>query len=188
MSKRIIVAITGASGSILAKRMVEVLHDLNIDTHLLISDAGKQTMVHECGNIIDSLSSKAKVIHKNHEIGASIASGSFHHDGMIIIPCSIKTLSAVANSYSSDLTSRAADVTLKEGRPLTLVVRETPFHKGHLELMSKAADLGAIIFPPIPAYYTSSQTIEEQTDQFIGRVCQRMGISDTKHDTWQGLN
>lgn len=185
--KKIIIAITGASGSILGKKIVEILSTLDVDTHLLISDAGKKTLIHECGNVINDLSALCTIVHKNHDIGASIASGSFKHDGMIIIPCSIKTLSAIANSYSSDLTSRAADVTLKEGRQLTLVVRETPFHKGHLDLMSKAADLGAVIFPPIPAYYTKVDSIDEQCNQLVGRILQRSGIDNNINQEWNGL-
>jgi flavin prenyltransferase len=187
VKKRIVIAITGASGSILAKTAIEMVSKMDLDIHLIISEAAKQTMVHECGNIVKELTQLATEVHKTHEIGANIASGSFHHDGMIVIPCSIKTLSAVANCYSSDLISRAADVSLKEGRPLTLVVRETPFHKGHLELMQKACDMGAVIFPPIPAYYAKAQTIEEQCKQLVGRILARTGIHNDSYDKWSGL-
>jgi 4-hydroxy-3-polyprenylbenzoate decarboxylase len=127
------------------------------------------------------------VVYNPRDIGAAIASGSFHTDGMVVIPCSIKTLSAVANCYASDLLSRAADVTLKEGRPLLLVVRETPLHLGHLRLMVQAAEMGAVIFPPVPAFYARLSSIEEMVDNTVGRILARLGIDNELYTRWQGL-
>jgi 4-hydroxy-3-polyprenylbenzoate decarboxylase len=122
-----------------------------------------------------------------HDIGAAIASGSFNTQGMVIIPCSIKTLSAVANSYADDLIVRAADVTLKEGRPLILVIRETPYHPGHLRLMSEASAAGAVIFPPTPAFYLRLQSMDEMIDHTVGRILLRLGIENNLVQEWQGL-
>ncbi|NMC14399.1 MAG: UbiX family flavin prenyltransferase, partial [Chloroflexi bacterium] len=121
------------------------------------------------------------------DVGSAIASGSFRTSGMVIIPCSIKTLSAVANSYDDDLITRAADVTLKEGKPLLLVVREAPLHRGHIKLMDKAARSGAIIFPPVPAFYAHPQSIDDIIDNIVGRVLLRMGIENDKYQKWAGL-
>jgi 4-hydroxy-3-polyprenylbenzoate decarboxylase len=125
------------------------------------------------------------VVYEHADIGAAIASGSFVTMGMVVIPCSIKTLSAIANAYSADLLARAADVTLKEGRPLVLVVRETPLHRGHLRLMSLAADSGAIIYPPMPAFYTRPQSLEQMVDNLVGRILARMGIPNDLYDEWR---
>jgi len=121
------------------------------------------------------------------DIGAAIASGSFPTSGMVIVPCSIKTLSAVANSYSASLLTRAADVTLKEGRPLLLAVRETPLHAGHIRLMSRAASLGAVIFPPVPAFYSRPQTLEDIIDGTVGRILLRLGIDNALYMKWQSM-
>jgi len=126
----------------------------------------------------------ADISYDRKNIGAQIASGSFPTDGMVIIPCSIKTLSAVANAYSNDLLTRAADVTLKEGRPLLLVVREAPLHKGHIRIMGLAADAGAIIFPPVPAFYTYPKSLDDLIDEIIGRVLYRMGIDNELFSQW----
>src|SRR5512137_2862064 len=148
--RRLIIGMTGASGAILGVRMLEALKHTSVETHLVISDHAVITITQETEFKVDDVCSLAGFTYDFHNIGARIASGSFQTLGMVIIPCSIKTLSAVANSYADDLISRAADVTLKEGRRLILVVRETPYHPGHLRLMSEAASAGAIIFPPVP--------------------------------------
>ena len=127
----------------------------------------------------------ADVVYKHQDISASIASGSFGTSGMIIIPCSIKTLSAVANSYSNNLLSRAADVTLKEGRPLILAVREAPLHRGHLRLMDQAAEAGAVIYPPMPTFYTRPQSIADMVDSIVGRVLARLGIENEFYGEWR---
>lgn len=186
--RRIVVAMTGASGSILCVRLLDALKALSsIEIHLIVSDAAKVTLSEELKISVKDLEPGIDVIHQNRNIGASLASGSFHHDGMIVLPCSIKTLSAIANCFSSDLISRAADVSLKEGRKLLLGVRETPFHGGHLDLMKKATDFGAIIFPPIPAFYQGFKSNEEMVDRIVGRILMRIGIENKLFKSWNGL-
>ena len=146
--KRLIVGISGASGVILGIRLLEALHNTDIETHLVVSPAAVTTISVETDRALPDVLALASVNYDYSQVGAAIASGSFRTMGMVIIPCSIKTLSAIANSYDNDLISRAADVTLKEGLPLLLVVREAPIHRGHIHLMDKAAGSGAIIFPP----------------------------------------
>lgn len=182
---RLVVGISGASGVVLGIRMLEVLRTLRIQSHLIVSPAARLTIVEETDRKVSEVLALADVNYSPQDVGAAIASGSFATLGMVIIPCSIKTLSAVANAYSDDLLSRAADVTLKEGRPLILVVRETPLHRGHLRLMSQAAEAGAIIFPPVPAYYARPQTVEEIVDNTVGRVLQRLGIANEFFYKWK---
>jgi 4-hydroxy-3-polyprenylbenzoate decarboxylase len=186
--KRLVVGISGASGAILGIRSLEVLKRIeDVETHLVISPAAKITIAQETDWKISDVLALADVHHAYHDIGASIASGSFNTTGMIVIPCSIKTLSAIANAYTSELLSRAADVTLKEGRKLILVVRETPLHRGHLRLMDRAAEAGAVIFPPMPAFYTKPQTLDEVVDNLVGRVLTSMGIENENYVEWKGL-
>ena len=183
---RLIVGITGASGAILGIRLLQVLKSTPIETHLILSKSAALTITQETDWLVEQVLSLADVTYEFTDIAASIASGSFLSLGMVVIPCSIKTLSAVANSYSDDLLSRAVDVTLKEGRPLILVVRETPYHAGHLRLMSKAAAAGAVIFPPVPAYYIRPQSIDELINNTVGRVLARIGIQNDLYREWQG--
>ncbi|MEN6392727.1 MAG: UbiX family flavin prenyltransferase, partial [Anaerolineaceae bacterium] len=168
--KRLVVGITGASGVILGIRLLEVLQDTDIETHLVVSPAAQATISQETDKDIKDVLALASVNYRFSDIGAAIASGSFRTLGMIVIPCSIKTLSAIANAYDDDLISRAADVTLKEGLPLLLVVREAPLHRGHIQLMDKAARSGAIIFPPVPAFYTHPKSVDDIIDNIVGRV------------------
>lgn len=182
---RLVVGISGASGVILGIRLLEVLRESSIETHLVLSPAGRKTIAEETSWKVDDVIALANVNYPYLDISAAIASGSFHTQGMVVIPCSIKTLSAIAHSYSADLLSRAADVTLKEGRPLLLVVRETPLHLGHLRLMIQAAEAGAIIFPPAPAFYARPQTIDEIVDQLVGRVLARLGIDNDLYLRWK---
>ena len=185
--KRLVVGITGASGAVLGVRLLEVLAQSDaVETHLVISPAARITLRNETGRSVKEVEALAGVVYKPHDVGAAIASGSFPTDGMVIIPCSVKTLSAVAHCYASDLLSRAADVMLKEGRPLLLVVRETPLHLGHLRLMVQAAELGAVIFPPVPAFYARPSSIDEMVDNTIGRVLARLGIENELYRRWQG--
>ena len=186
MSKRIIVAITGASGSVYGIRALEILRTLPIETHLIVSEAARGTMRRETGRAAEDLGPLAAFTYNPAEIGAPIASGSFPVDGMLVAPCSIKTLSAIANSYTADLISRAADVCLKEGRPLILLVRETPLHPGHLQLMMQAAQAGAVIFPPVPVFYGHPQTVTEIVDASVGRALARMGIENDAYPKWTG--
>jgi 4-hydroxy-3-polyprenylbenzoate decarboxylase len=186
--RRLVVGITGASGAILGIRLLEVLKPTIIETHLVLSDSAQLTIVQETGRRVEQVLSLADKSYDFHDVGAAISSGSFTTMGMIIIPCSIKTLSAVANSYSADLITRAADVTLKEGRPLVLVIRETPFHAGHLSLMSRAARSGAVIYPPIPAFYLRPRSMDELIDNTVGRILARLGIENDLYPEWHGCS
>jgi 4-hydroxy-3-polyprenylbenzoate decarboxylase len=186
--QRLIVAISGASGVIYGIRLLETLRqDSAIETHLILTDAAKITIAQETDWKISDVEALAGVVHKTNNIGASIASGSFRVMGMVVAPCSIKSLSAIAHSYAHDLLSRAADVQLKEGRPLALVVRETPLHLGHLRLMVQAAEIGAIILPPAPAFYSRPHTVDDIVNGTVGRVLLRMGIENDLYFEWLGL-
>lgn len=186
--QRLVIAITGSSGSILGVRLLEILKPSSIETHLIISHAAERTLAHETGTELETVKMLADKVYDIDDIGAAIASGSFQTRGMVISPCSIKTLSAVANSYADNLIIRAADVTLKEGRPLLLIVRETPYHQGHIRLMDLAASAGAIIFPPVPAFYNLPQTVENMVDQILWRVLARVGLDQGYIQAWKGLD
>lgn len=182
--RRVILAITGASGAALGIRVLELLKEVGCETHLVISRAAHRTIAGETDRAVTDVKALASVCYDPQDIGARIASGSFVTEGMLVVPCSIKTLSGIANSYADDLVVRAADVCLKEGRKLILVVRETPLHSGHLELMGQAARAGAIIFPPVPAFYGKAQTVEELVDNLAGRILLRMGIENDHYHQW----
>ena len=193
--RQLIVGISGASGAIYGIRLLETLAGHSeIETHLVVSQAARLIVTHEIGRTAAQVEALADHAYAPDDIAAPIASGSFGGygnppyamAGMVIAPCSIKTLSAIANSYAADLMSRAADVTLKEGRPLVLVVRETPLHLGHLRLMTRAAEIGAVIFPPVPAFYGRPQTITELVDTTVGRVLARMGVENELYTRWEG--
>lgn len=184
--RRLVVGISGASGAILGIRLLETARRLGIETHLVISAAGQTTIAQETDWQLNEVLALASVSYADEATGAAIASGSFRTHGMVIIPCSIKSLSAVANAYSNTLISRAADVTLKEGRPLVLVVRETPLHAGHLRLMSLAAQAGAVIFPPVPAFYQRPQSLDDLINHTVGRVLARLGIENDLAAEWAG--
>lgn len=159
--KKIVVAITGASGTIYGIRILELLKPLDVETHLIISDGAKTTMQYECDKTVDELYGLSDVVHDNKNLAAKISSGSFKTNGMIVAPCSIKTMSEIAYGQTSSLIARAADVMLKERRKLVLSIRETPFHSGHLETMLKLSNMGAIIAPPIPSMYHKPKSIDE---------------------------
>jgi 4-hydroxy-3-polyprenylbenzoate decarboxylase len=184
--KRIILAITGASGAIYGVRALEMLNQLDVEVHLVISKTGEITLSHETGKKVSDLAQLAHTIYSPDALVAPIASGSFHSDGMLILPCSIKTLSAVANSYTDTLISRAADVCLKEGRPLLLGIRETPLHRGHLRLMNLAAEAGAIIFPPLPSFYDHPASLDDMINNTVGRMLTRIGLPNDSYHTWNG--
>ena len=184
MTKRLVVGITGASGVIYGIRALQILQAAEIETHLVLSPAGRVTIAQETNWKASDVEALATVRHDHRDVGASIASGSFSTQGMLIAPCSIKTLSAVANSYSNDLMSRAADVCLKEGRPLLLMVRETPLHLGHLRTLVKLAEMGAVIAPPLPAFYAKPATLEEMVDQSVGRALDLFGLSWAAVKRW----
>ena len=186
--RRLIVAISGASGVILGIRLLEALRqDDAIETHLVLTEAGRITIAQETDWPISAVEALADVGHKPHNIGASIASGSFVTMGMVVVPCSIKSLSNIALSNAGDLLARAADVQLKEGRPLVLVVRESPLHLGHLRLMAQAAEIGATILPPMPAFYSRPQTVDDIINGTVGRILLRLGIDNDLYFAWLGL-
>jgi 4-hydroxy-3-polyprenylbenzoate decarboxylase len=186
--KRLIIAITGATGAIYAYRLLEILKDIpTIETHLMISDAGVLNIHHELKFNRKQVEAIADVVHSVRDVGASIASGSFQSDGMIITPCSMKTLASVAHGMSDNLISRAADVVLKERRRLVMMVRETPFNLAHLRNMTAATEMGAIIFPPLPNFYHHPASIAEMVDHTIGRVLDLFQIEHTLAPRWNGL-
>lgn len=187
--KRLIVGISGASGAIYGVRLLQVLRDVaGVETHLVMSQAARQTLSLETDLSLRDVQALSDVVHDARDIAASISSGSFKTAGMVILPCSIKTLSGIVNSYTDTLVTRAADVVLKERRPLVLCVRETPLHLGHLRLMTQAAELGAVIMPPVPAFYHRPQTLDDVINQTVNRVLDQFDI-DLPEDfftRWQG--
>jgi 4-hydroxy-3-polyprenylbenzoate decarboxylase len=188
MPSRLIIAITGASGAIYGVRALEILRNLKIETHLILSAIAKITIAQETHYQVGDVENMASVVYDPLDLTAPIASGSYSVQGMIIAPCSIKTLSAIANSYTADLIARAADVCLKEGRPLVLMVRETPLHRGHLSIMTKAAEMGAILFPPVPAFYGHPQTIDDLVNASVGRALARLGIENNAYPRWKDFD
>lgn len=187
MTTRIVLAISGASGAIYGIRALQMLRSLHIECHLVLTEAAKITIAQETGWKVSDVVALASQHHDPRNIGAPIASGSFSTGGMLVAPCSVKTLSAIANSFANELVARAADVTLKEGRPLLLMVRETPLHRGHLDLLSRAAKAGAIIFPPVPAFYGRPENLDEMINGTVGRALLRMGIDNEQYPRWQGM-
>jgi len=182
---RLIVGVTGASGVIYGIRLLEVLRDYpDLETHLVLSKPAERTIVEETSYRVPDVKAMASVVHPVTDIGASIASGSFQTMGMVVIPCSIHTVSAIAYCLSENLVTRAADVVLKEGRKLVLVVRETPLHVGHLKSCLAAAEAGAVILPPVPAFYSQPKTLEHVIDHTIGRVLDRLGIAHQLSPRW----
>ena len=184
MSLPLIVGISGASGVIYGVRALRILKDLGQTTHLVMSKAGATNLEIETDYTPAQVKDMADVVHDIDNVGASVASGSFLTRGMLVAPCTIKTLSAIANSFNYNLLIRAADVTLKERRPLVLMVRETPLHKGHLDLMSRAADLGAIILPPVPAFYHKPKDLNDIINQSIGKALDQFGIEHNLFQRW----
>jgi 4-hydroxy-3-polyprenylbenzoate decarboxylase len=174
---RLVVGISGASGVAYGLRALDAGRELGIETHLVMSRTSAQTLAQETALSIAEVQAKASVVHKAADVGASIASGSFQTLGMIVAPCSVRTMSEIATGVTSSLLTRAADVTLKERRPLVLMVRETPLHLGHLRTMVRLAEMGAVIAPPLPAFYARPQSLEEMIDQSVGRALDLFGLS-----------
>lgn len=186
--RRIVVGVTGASGAAYGLRALEALSELGIETHLVASRAAALTLSQETGLTLSDLAARASVTHRVGDVGASIASGSFRTLGMLIAPCSVRTMSEIATGVTGSLLTRAADVTLKERRPLVLMVRETPLHLGHLRTMTALAEMGAVIAPPLPAFYAGSRTIEQMVDQSVGRVLDLFGLDWSPTKRWTGLD
>ena len=174
---RLIVGVSGASGVVYGLRALDACREMGVESHLVFSRAAALTLSQETELSMADVNRRADVVHKIGDVGASIASGSFRTLGMIVAPCSVKTMSEIATGVTSSLMSRAADVTLKERRPLVLMVRETPFHLGHLRTMTQLTEMGAVICPPLPAFYARPKSIEEMVDQSVGRALDLFGLS-----------
>jgi 4-hydroxy-3-polyprenylbenzoate decarboxylase len=183
--KRIIVGISGASGAIYGIRMLEALKG-KAESHLIMSTTARDIIAMETSYEVAEIEKMASVVHEIDDLAAPISSGSFQTDGMVIIPCSVKTLSAIANCYNENLMTRAADVTLKERRRLVLVVRECPLHTGHLELMRRVSQTGGIVFPPVPAFYHQPKTLDDVISHAIGKILDLLGIEHTLFRRWEG--
>jgi 4-hydroxy-3-polyprenylbenzoate decarboxylase len=184
MPKRIVVGISGASGVTYGVRMLELLRKTKFETHLIISKAGKLNIEIETSYKPGQVEAMADFTYDHKDMAASLASGSFLTEGMVVIPCTIKSLSGIANAYNENLLVRAADVTLKEKRKLVLVVRETPLHIGHLRLMTMAAEMGAHLLPPVPSFYHQPKTINDIINQTIGKVFDYLGIEHDLFNRW----
>ncbi|NLY66124.1 MAG: UbiX family flavin prenyltransferase [Tissierellia bacterium] len=184
--KKIVVGISGGSGSIYALSLLKALKELNIETHLVVSTMGRAVMQHECGVSLDELKEMASHYHDNQNFFAPISSGSFKVDGMVVVPCSMKTISAVANGYSDSLLTRACDVTIKERRKLVLVPRETPLSPVHLENMLKLSKMGVTIMPLAPGFYNHPETIEDMVLHMTGRILDNLGIDNNLAYRWNG--
>ena len=186
MNNRIVVGIAGASGVIYGVKLLGFLKEKEIETHLIISESGERNIEIETDYKAADVKAMADYCYDNRDVGASLASGSFLTSGMVVAPCTIKTLSGIANSYTDNLLVRAADVTLKEKRKLVLVVRETPLHKGHLRLMTMAADMGAHLLPPVPSFYHHPKTIDDIIHQTIGKIFDYLQIEHNLFKRWGG--
>lgn len=184
--RRLIIGISGASGSIYGIRALEALKQVpDIETHLVLSPSGKRNIVEETDWEVSAVEALADVVYPHGDIGAAVASGSYITAGMIVAPCSIKTLSEIANSHNDNLLTRAADVCLKERRKLVLLVRETPLHLGHLELMAKVTSYGAVLLPPVPAFYTRPETLDDIVNHSVGKALDQFGIAHRLVKRWK---
>jgi 4-hydroxy-3-polyprenylbenzoate decarboxylase len=186
--RRLIVGMTGASGAIYGVRLLRLLQTTGVETHLVMSRSAKITLTQEMDIGAAEVSALANVVHQADNIGASIASGSFKTMGMVIAPCSMRSLAEIASGTTSSLVTRAADVVLKERRRLVLLVREAPLHLGHLRAMTAATEMGAIVYPPVPAFYARPASLEQMVDHTLGRVLDLFDIDNTAVSRWGGLN
>jgi 4-hydroxy-3-polyprenylbenzoate decarboxylase len=185
--KRVVVGISGASGTVYGVRLLERLRqDPDVEIHLVMSAPGKRTLLAETTWTVEEVEALAHVVYDDRDIGAALASGSFRTLGMVVAPCSVKTLAALATCHADTLIARAGDVTLKEGRPLVALVREAPLHVGHLRQMLAFAEMGGIVYPPVPAFYQKPTTLEEMVDYTVVRVLDRMGLAGGGVPEWTG--
>jgi flavin prenyltransferase len=188
VTRRLIVAITGASGAILGVRALHLLRDVDdVETHLIVSDGGRATLVQETGLSPAEVQELADVVHSSSNLGATISSGSFVTHGMLVAPCSVKTLSGIATCNAGNLVTRAADVILKERRRLVLMVRETPLHLGHIRLMSQVTEMGAIVMPPVPAFYTRPASVDDIVEQTVARALDQLKVETALVRRWPGM-
>ena len=183
---KLIVGISGATGAIYGIRTLQTLKDCQVESHLVLTNSAKRTIEMETNYTVKEVESLADYVHDNQDIGASISSGSFKTDGMLIAPCAIKSLSALANSYNNSLLVRAADVVLKERRKLVVIPRETPLHLGHLKLLIAVAEMGAVILPPMPAYYHLPKTIDDIINQTVGKALDQFNVEHQLFKRWEG--
>jgi 4-hydroxy-3-polyprenylbenzoate decarboxylase len=183
---RLVVGISGASGAALGVRLLELLRELGVETHLVLTRAAILAIGHELDRPVESVRALASVVHPLQDVGAAIASGSFRTDGMIVAPCSMRTLAAIATGVTDTLLTRAADVVLKERRRLVLLARETPLHLGHLRNMVAVTEMGAVVMPPVPAFYVAPASIETIVDQILGRALDLFGLDCGRVVRWQG--
>lgn len=186
-AKRLIVGISGASGAIYGIRLLELLKDTEIETHLIISRAASMTIASETDLKVADVEALADVVHANQDVGAACSSGSFQNLGMVVAPCSVKTMAEIATGVTANLISRAADVALKERRRVVLMLRETPLHLGHIRSMAAVTEAGAIVYPPVPAFYTRPQSLEDMVDHSLGRVLDLFDINLGLVRRWSGL-
>lgn len=184
---KIVVGISGASGAIYGVRTLQVLHQLGVETHLVFSRTAAETIEYETKHKLDEVTSWATKVYDVRDVSSAISSGSFKTDGMVIAPCSIKSLSGIANSYNENLLTRAADVSLKERRKLVLVVRETPLHLGHLRLMTTVTEMGAVILPPMPSFYHKPETLDDVINQTVGKILDQFGLEGNLFRRWTGF-
>jgi 4-hydroxy-3-polyprenylbenzoate decarboxylase len=183
--KRLVVALTGASGSIYAIRLLEQLRrNPDLELHLILSASAKRTLAAETDRSVAQVEALGHVVYDNRDLGASLASGSFRTMGMVVVPCSVKTAAALATGYSDTLIARAGDVTLKEGRPLIVALRETPLHVGHLRQLLALAEMGAVVMPLMPAFYQRPRTLDDVVDHLIGRILDRLGLPQDLVEEW----
>lgn len=187
MAERVVVGLTGATGAVYAVRLLQRLRESGVETHLVATAAGVLSVHHELGLARQALEALADVAYHPGDVGASIASGSFSTRAMVVAPCSMKSLAAIAHGFSDNLLTRAADVTLKERRRLVLLVRETPLHLVHLRNMTAVTEMGGIVFPPLPAFYHRPTTIDEMVDESVERVLALLGIEGSRERAWTGL-
>jgi flavin prenyltransferase len=185
---KIVVGISGASGAIYGIRTIEVLNRLGIESHVIISDAAVRTIRHETSFTLDQVCRLATKVYDQKDIGSAVSSGSFKVSGMIVAPCSIKTLSGIANSYNDELIVRAADVQLKERRKLVLIVRETPFNLSHLQHMTLVTQMGGVILPPVPSFYHLPKTIDDIVNQTVGKALDQFGVEANLFERWKGFD
>jgi flavin prenyltransferase len=184
---RVIVGITGASGAIYGIRALELLRGLSVETHLVLSQAAAITIAQETNYAVADVRALADIVHDRNNLAASISSGSFRTDGMLVAPCSIRTMSEIATGVTASLLTRAADVVLKERRRLVLMVRETPLHLGHLKTMTALAEMGAVVAPPVPAFYAAPRDIDDMVTQSVGRVLDLFGLDTGTVKRWSGI-
>jgi flavin prenyltransferase len=184
--RRLIIGITGSTGAIFGVRLLEALRSTDVETHLIISKWGQRTLEHETPYTVEQLKGLASIVHSPRDLGATISSGSFKTEGMVVMPCSVRSLAAIANGYSEHLVHRAADVTIKENRRLVLVVRETPLSEIHLENMLKLARMGVSIVPPMPAFYNHPKTLDDMVDHIAARVLDQFAIEVPFIKRWDG--